>query len=239
MQTFDSAELDYISNLCERTEDFYPTSLLCISGRDHNTSMTFGGNGCNAVYGYVYGGAASVATAKGSHQLSDGGCFVANDKALKVQALESTTRVFCFIRYGYRPLEMFSAIEHVGRLSYIDGCSDTVLIPPPRAGDACLNHLHFPEGILQTQHIHPTVRIGLVVRGEGKAFCSDPGNSWSIDLKPGVAFVLVPQERHSFRTDLDGSSMDIIAFHPDSNTGPTDDNHPMINRTYIRHGGGK
>ena len=42
------------------------------------------------------------------------------------------------------------------------------------------------------------------------------------------------QELHSFRTTSD--IMDIIAFHPDSDTGPTDENHPMINRTYIDNG---
>jgi len=32
--------------------------------------------------------------------------------------------------------------------------------------------------------------------------------------------------------------MDIIAYHPDSDFGPTDIDHPMLNRTYINHGKG-
>jgi hypothetical protein len=30
------------------------------------------------------------------------------------------------------------------------------------------------------------------------------------------------------------SSLDVIAFHPDSDWGPTDGTHPMLNRTYLR-----
>ena len=36
---------------------------------------------------------------------------------------------------------------------------------------------------------------------------------------------------HKF--DTCDTSMDVIAFHPDSDFGPQDDNHPMINRSYI------
>ena len=46
--------------------------------------------------------------------------------------------------------------------------------------------------------------------------------------------MLVEQELHSFKTS--DNYMDIIAFHPDSDTGPTDGNHSMINRTFIDHG---
>ena len=27
--------------------------------------------------------------------------------------------------------------------------------------------------------------------------------------------------------------MDVVAFHPDSDWGPTDAAHPMLNRTYV------
>jgi len=36
---------------------------------------------------------------------------------------------------------------------------------------------------------------------------------------------------HSFFTF--DESMDVLAWHPDSDFGPTDENHPMKNRTYI------
>ena len=27
--------------------------------------------------------------------------------------------------------------------------------------------------------------------------------------------------------------MDVIAYHPDSDWGPTDETHPMVNRTFV------
>ena len=38
-------------------------------------------------------------------------------------------------------------------------------------------------------------------------------------------------EEHCFHTD--GEPMDIVAWHPDSDTGPSDDDHPMVNRTLV------
>jgi quercetin dioxygenase-like cupin family protein len=119
-------------------------------------------------------------------------------------------------------------IEPVGRLRYIDGCTDTLLVPPVRKGDACLNHLHFPREIRQTPHNHPSVRTGLVYRGRGE--CIVP-NGDPIPLRPGYAFVIPTNAIHSFNTS--DEPMDVIAFHPDSDTGMTDDDHPMVNRTMV------
>lgn len=119
-------------------------------------------------------------------------------------------------------------IEKTGRLRYIDGCSDTLLVPPVRKGDPCLNHLHFPKGIRQTPHTHPSVRTGLVLKGQGDCIVpeSDP-----IPLRPGCVFVVPTDALHSFNTY--DQTMDVIAFHPDSDTGMTDDDHPMVNRTIV------
>lgn len=144
------------------------------------------------------------------------------------------TVVAVFERVGFRGQRAFGSVEDKGRLSYIDGCSDTMLVYPPRAGDPVFNHLHFPPGIVQTQHLHPSIRLGVVLYGKGKAW----GPGWELDLEPGVAFMLDEQEIHSFRTDTSEDVMGVIAYHPDSDWGPVDANHPMLNRTYIRHGGG-
>jgi quercetin dioxygenase-like cupin family protein len=56
----------------------------------------------------------------------------------------------------------------------------------------------------------------------------------TVSLAPGVVFVLPAGVVHSFHTRED--EMRIVAWHPDSDTGPTDDNHPMRNRT-LRPGG--
>ena len=120
-------------------------------------------------------------------------------------------------------------IEPEGRLRYIDGCTDTLLIPPIMKGDPCLNLLHFPEKITQTPHTHPSVRTGVIYRGSGE--CIIPEENKVIPLITGHAFVIKTGTTHSFNTQEE--FMDVIAFHPDSDVGMTDDDHPMINRTII------
>ena len=150
--------------------------------------------------------------------------------------VEENTNIWITEKKGYRCMPTLGIIEDKGRLSYIDGCSDSVLVSMPRKGDPVLNHLHFPTGIYQTQHTHPSIRMGIVIGGNGEAFQekSNYDDGWVKPLKKGCMFMLEEQELHSFRTTEE--VMDIVAFHPDSDTGPTDDNHAMINRTYIDHG---
>ena len=119
------------------------------------------------------------------------------------------------------------AIEHCGRLKYIDGCTDSLLIAPVLKGDPCLNLLYFPQGINQTQHTHPSNRVGLVARGVGE--CITPHGS--TPLFPGQIFIIHANGLHSFRTDE--SDMTVIAYHPDSDFGATHEDHPMINRTMV------
>lgn len=145
----------------------------------------------------------------------------------------------CFasiVRHGYIGMIGMTNIETKGRLAYIDGCTDTTLIHPARLGDPVFNYLHFPSHIKQTQHLHPSIRFGIVARGSGIAWKqtteNDPG--WSVELKEGGVFCLDESAIHSFQTT--DSTMDIIAYHPDSDTGPSDQNHAMLNRTYINHG---
>jgi hypothetical protein len=135
-------------------------------------------------------------------------------------------------------------IESEGRLKYIDGCTDSLLIPPVKFGDPCLNHLHFPINIDQTMHTHPSHRIGIVAKGKG--LCKTPfGN---VPLNTGDIFIIKEWDGVSYEKGLDGNdypiglhafqtfgeqTMDVIAFHPDSDFGATDEVHPMINRTIV------
>lgn len=131
--------------------------------------------------------------------------------------------------YGYCGFNAFGGpLEERGKLRYIDGCSDSLIVPPVRRGDPCLNHLHFPVRIRQTPHTHPSVRTGVIYQGAGECIVPDRGG---IPLLPGYAFVIPTNSVHSFNTDE--SSLDVIAFHPDSDAGMTDDDHPMINRTFV------
>lgn len=129
---------------------------------------------------------------------------------------------------GYQGLRQIGGpLEAAGRLRYIDGCSDTLLICPPRLGDPCLNHLHIPPHTDQTPHTHPSVRIGVILRGTGE--CRTPDGVYP--LQPGMGWYIPTGCLHSFFTR--DESLDVIAWHPDSDFGPRDDDHPMINRTVI------
>jgi mannose-6-phosphate isomerase-like protein (cupin superfamily) len=118
-------------------------------------------------------------------------------------------------------------IESEGRLSYIDGCSATLLIAPWKRGDPCLNFLYVPPGIDQTPHTHPSVRIGVIVEGEGH--CRTPEEEYSLD--PGTVIVMPPNQLHGFHTA--DRFLRIVVYHPDSDTGPSDEEHPMLSRTIV------
>jgi len=124
-------------------------------------------------------------------------------------------------------------VEHEGRLKYIDGCTDTCLIQPWKLGEPCLNLLYFPEGIDQTEHTHPSDRIGMVLSGKGECVAmKEDGTREVIQLEEGMIFCIHTDGLHKFRT-LRGSDMRVLAYHPDSDFGPTDENHPMINKTIV------
>ncbi|MFM7012786.1 MAG: cupin domain-containing protein [Betaproteobacteria bacterium] len=139
-------------------------------------------------------------------------------------------------------MQIGGRIEPTGRLRYIDGCSDTLLVPPVKKGDPCLNLLHFPTGIKQTMHTHPSMRIGVVARGYG--VCHTPFGD--TPLVPNQLFVIKPSNGRK-EDGLDGKQhevglhcfethnreMQIIAYHPDSDWGATDEDHPMKNNTFI------
>jgi quercetin dioxygenase-like cupin family protein len=132
--------------------------------------------------------------------------------------------------FGYRGLRQVGGpIESEGRLRYIDGCTDTLLVCPPRLGEPCLNHLHIPPHTSQTAHTHPSHRVGVILRGSGECRTADG----VFPLSPGMGWYIPEGSVHSFFTGA--QSLDVIAWHPDSDFGPTDENHPMVNRTIIEN----
>ena len=143
-------------------------------------------------------------------------------------------------------------IDSKGKYKYIDGCSDSLLISPVKLGDPCLNALYFPKNINQTEHTHPSMRVGMVTHGSGwcitpweeiplytgQIFLIHEGTEETFGTDKGAVGELVEYNgikaikgAHSFRTEDEG--MCVIAYHPDSDFGPTDDEHPMINRTIV------
>lgn len=182
-----------------------------------------------AVFGFVVEGRALLGRSKHDERHVDlrAGQWFAMPDAVQLQ-LAPETRVMAVQSVGFVGLAALGGpIEQAGRLRYIDRCSDTLLMGPPLLGDPCLNHLHFPPGISQTTHTHPSGRFGTVARGQG--VCETPlGRSI---LRRGVVFYIPDGAQHHFVTQDEG--MDVIAFHPDSDWGPTDRDHPMINRTLV------
>lgn len=141
------------------------------------------------------------------------------------------SQLFMVIRLGYKCQNQTGWVEEQGRLSYIDTCSDSLLVYPSRQGDPSLNLLHFPPGIAQTRHIHPSIRMGCVISGEGESEVWEGDTSVIRPLRQGDHFCLTENERHRFITH--SLHMTVIAWHPDGDWGPTDHNHTMLNRTYI------
>lgn len=129
---------------------------------------------------------------------------------------------------GYRALAMQGGpIEDTGRLRYIDHCTNTVLLPPPVRGEPCLNFLHLGAGVTQTPHTHPTIRIGVVVSGNGAC-----GTAYgTLPMSVGSLFVIPPNTLHSF--EAQDESLKIIIFHPDSVDGPTHTSNTMLNNTFV------
>lgn len=203
-------------------------------------------------YGYCYSGDALMNQKNDTTFMIADGMYFSSSSLDNFKSSNSKIVVIeVFHNNGIYPETKFKAmnmvggkIETEGRLKYIDGCTDSLLIPPVKLGDPCFNHLHFPSNINQTAHTHPSHRIGIVAKGNG--VCLTPfGN---LPLTEGMIFVIkqwdgketnkgldgkmYPNGTHSFMTPAT-TGMDVIAFHPDSDFGATDINHPMINRTIV------
>jgi quercetin dioxygenase-like cupin family protein len=116
----------------------------------------------------------------------------------------------------------------MGNLSYMDGGTNTTAINPGRLGDPVINYVHFPAGMFQTLHTHPSHRVGLVLKGNGVIHL-DRGEQF--EIKEGEAFLMRRNELHNF-TCPEGDVV-LFVWAPDSGTGPTDETNPLKVRTYI------
>lgn len=213
--------LDITKNaVMDASDTMYPAILnTIVKGTLEMTSAT------STYFGFIIQGNFSVKTAQAPQQDLIGGMyfsvtgpstFTGEGKAIVIEKL------------GYRGMNQIGGpVEEKGRLCYIDNCSTSIIIPPPRMGDPVFNLLVFPPETRQTMHIHPSIRLGVVFEGEGECCLAD---NTKTPLKPGMAFYLQEGQPHCFNSF--GKPMKIIAFHPDSDIGPTDESHPMLSRTY-------
>ena len=220
-----NAKIGYVEGELDFRDYRFPVSASMVpsAGEYENKSDadTIYGFACELCY---------VVTNQGRFTLQPGMyfCIPSPVQIRSVSVANGGNAVLVIVRHGYRGLfSIGGPVEDRGRLRYIDGCSDTLLICPPRLGEPCLNFLHFPKNISQTMHTHPSIRVGVVVRGSG--VCKTPTGDF--DLKAGMLWLLPEDTPHSFFTY--DETMDVIAWHPDSDTGPSDDDHPMINRTIV------
>ncbi|MEE2829823.1 MAG: hypothetical protein VX498_11600, partial [Myxococcota bacterium] len=175
-------------------------------------------------YGFIDQGPARITCESGSYELQPGMYFALPGPG----RLDGPGRGIVIARPGHRCLfALGGPIEEQGRLRYVDGCTDTLLLSPARVGAPCLNLLHLPPGTHQTAHTHPSVRVGMTVSGRGH--CLTPDGIF--ELSPSQIFVIQADGEHCFQTDQE--ALRVIAYHPDSDTGPSDGDHPMINRTFV------
>lgn len=179
-----------------------------------------------STWGFIATGTAQLSTKSGDFTLQTGMYFSADQEV----TLSGSGTGLLITQTGQKAFfHLGGPIEEKGRLRYIDGCTDSLLVPPVIKGDACLNLLHIPPDTFQSQHTHPSLRAGIIVSGSGE--CRTPEGSHA--LYPGLAFVIPAGGQHSFKTSEE--ALRVIAFHPDSDFGPTHEEHPMINRTYLTH----
>jgi mannose-6-phosphate isomerase-like protein (cupin superfamily) len=116
----------------------------------------------------------------------------------------------------------------MGNLSYMDGGTNTTAINPGRLGDPVINYVHFPNGMFQTLHTHPSHRVGMVVKGKGRVELDDG----MFELNQGDVFFLRRNVLHNFHCPYDQDVV-LFVFAPDTGTGPTDDVNPLKIRTYV------
>ena len=205
--------------LFDYSHNQYPTKLHAWNG-----TQTFGGSD-STYYGYVFGGGGTELSSSSMRlHLRPRHYFCLNEGF----SLTGGSGIV-IERLGFRGMNSIGGpVEDWGRLKYIDGCTDSLLVAPVKLGDPCLNALFFPENIDQTAHVHPSMRVGMVIDGRGS--CVTPEREYA--LEPGKVFIIHEDGNHRFRTGP-GDNLTVVAYHPDSDFGPQDEDHPMINRTIV------
>jgi mannose-6-phosphate isomerase-like protein (cupin superfamily) len=213
MKAYTSTSYMYLANL----DDNYPTTMII----PHKKTVTVP---CGTTaYGYTANDGGMIVNEDKTFDLYKGIYFCVPGEA----SIRDVEGLIC-LRENYDGIfSMGGPVENTGRLKYINGCSDTVLLAPILLGDPCFNYLYIPANVNQTAHTHPSVRVGYVLEGMG--YCLYDNGKF--DLIAGTIFMLKANEKHSFHTEL--GYLKIVVFHPDSDFGPAHETHPMINKTYV------
>lgn len=203
--------------LADLSRDSFPTRLSAWS----NGLLPLDDEGTH--FGFVFRGGSRLRTRWGAFDLVPGMFFSLPGGG----SLEGGSGFLVSSRHHRGMFMLGGPVEERGRLRYIDGCTDTLLLAPPRLGEPCLNLLHIPPHTHQSEHTHPSLRAGVIVSGRGR--CRTRREI--VELRPGTAFLIPAGVHHCFNTDRE--PLRVIAYHPDSDFGPTDEDHPMVNRTHL------
>jgi hypothetical protein len=175
-------------------------------------------------YLVVHQGALRVEHGAGSHLLGPGYFGTMPGSA----RLSGEGEALIVSSVGYKGMALFGGpLEDEGRLRYLDNCTNSLLLSPPVRGEPCLNFLKLPGGTTQTPHTHPSLRAGLVFSGHGRCQTAEG----FLPLVAGIAFLIPPGTLHSFQSERD--DLRIVIYHPDSDSGPSHEDHTMLNRTLI------
>lgn len=181
------------------------------------------------VFGYVADGTIQVSDNGLVSEITQGRWF-STRKGATINFVSEKYRISVWQKADYYGSNANGLVEDYGRLNYIDGCKDSILFSPISKGEPCLNALYMPEKVHQTMHTHPSTRTGFIIVGGARAITENK----DINLETGMIFYLPTDLKHKFRSDLgENVMMKLVAYHPDSDFGPTHEEHPMINRTIV------
>lgn len=181
-------------------------------------------------FGYMHQGSMLIRDDNNRPMEVKAGFWFSTSSHFFIEMISHDYKFAVWQREGYHGNLQTGFVPYIGQLNYIDGCKDSILHAPIRKGEPCLNALYMPEGVNQTMHTHPSTRSGFIIIGG--ANCETPEEL--IPLETGDIFFLQTDAKHKFRTDhQEACIMKLVAYHPDSDFGPEDENHPMINRTIV------
>ncbi|MEL6468519.1 MAG: cupin domain-containing protein [Cyanobacteria bacterium J06623_4] len=185
---------------------------------------------CGTHYGFVWQGTASL-----RRKLSlapfplTAGMYFSVAEASTLDGSLSSGMVVTYENFSQGHFLVGGPMATQGQFAYIDGGTTSLLIAPMTVGDPCLNALYMPPNVDQTVHHHPSDRIGIVVQGIGDCFADGEGYA----LTPGTVFHIPAHQKHRFCTY--DQALHLVVFHPDSDMGFSDRNHPMLRRTLVNN----
>lgn len=204
------------------TQDRWPLRVTKI---DNNQSQAF-----DATRGIYYIMLQNASYYADNAKFENVNAAFAVDNHFTIKAMNGTAVVIEYL--GLHLLESRYFVQDQlgqGNLSYIDGGTNTTAVNPGRLGDPVVNYVHFPAGMSQTLHTHPSHRVGMVLKGLGRVELDDG----DFPLETGDVFFMKRNVLHNFTCPYKNEDVVLFVFAPDSGTGPTDEVNPLKIRTYV------